>query len=78
MVGGNPVYADPDVARSLGQRAQWADITVDGRRKALSSAIANRLRCIEAIEPGLDLSGRAEDVPLSPSIEAIPAKWECA
>lgn len=55
MVEGTAIYADRDLARSLGPPGHWAEVGVDGTVKALASFIVDRLRCIETGEPGLEL-----------------------
>lgn len=58
MVNGIPVYGDRDLARALAPPEHWVEVGVDGKSKALARFIADRLRSLEAEEPGLELPGR--------------------
>jgi len=62
MIGGRPLYADPDYARLLAPPTHWAAIQVDGRAKMLEANLAGEINAVMIGEPGVsipDLSWRA-------------------
>jgi cytosine/adenosine deaminase-related metal-dependent hydrolase len=58
VVNGIPAYGDLDLARALAPPEHWVEVRVDGARKALARFVADRLRSLEAEEPGLELPAR--------------------
>jgi cytosine/adenosine deaminase-related metal-dependent hydrolase len=58
VVNGIPTYGDPDLAQALAPPEHWVQVRVDGERKALARSVADRLRSLEAEEPGLELPAR--------------------
>jgi len=54
LVGGEPRYADPDLARGLGEQADLVEVRVDGRRKFLARHLVDALGAACIQEPGLE------------------------
>jgi cytosine/adenosine deaminase-related metal-dependent hydrolase len=56
MLGGRPMYADPDYARLLAPASHWAEVLVDGRRKMLEAGLTDALSSASIGEPGLEIT----------------------
>ena len=56
LIEGVPRYADGDYAESLGLRAAFADVQVDGRTKLLARDLLERLSSNRAREAGIELN----------------------
>ncbi|MFL6604183.1 MAG: amidohydrolase family protein [Steroidobacteraceae bacterium] len=56
VLGGRPLYADPDYAYVLASSAHWAAVRVDGRPKMLEGGLAAALLASGVGETGVDIS----------------------
>ncbi|MEA3151634.1 MAG: hypothetical protein QOD56_2573 [Gammaproteobacteria bacterium] len=56
LVGGVACYGDGDMARAAAPSADWAEVRVDGRSKALRAGSAASQRELGAVEQGLEFT----------------------
>ena len=60
LIGGVPLYADPDFVQALGCEADCVRVKVDGRSKYLALSVAAPLAAAQVREPGLEIGSMAQ------------------
>jgi cytosine/adenosine deaminase-related metal-dependent hydrolase len=58
VLGGRPLYADPDYARIVAPANHWTAVRVDGRPKMLERGLVTALSAATVGEPGLEISDK--------------------